>query len=81
MNKTDTTKEANKVLIDIYRKMSIADKAKRIFEAYQMGKMLAMAGLRQSHPEATEKEIWYLWAKQHLGEKLFNKVYGDTVNE
>ena len=79
--KKDTSKEANKVLIDIYRRMSVADKVKHIFEAYQTGKLLAMAGLRQLHPQATENQIWYLWAKQHLGEKLFNEVYGDKTNE
>ncbi len=79
--KKDTSKAADKVLIDIYRQMSIADKVKRIFEAYQTGKMLAMAGLRELHPEASEKEIRLLWTKQHLGEELFREVYGEAANE
>ena len=81
MNKTDTSPEARQVLIELYRKMPQVVKFIRIFEAYQTGKMLAMAGLRDCYPEASEKKIWYLWAKQHLGEKLFNEVYGEVPDE
>jgi hypothetical protein len=76
MNQTDTSPEAQQVLLDIYRRMPPAVKVRRIFDAYQTGKMLAMAGLRLLYPNATEKQIWFLWAKRHLGEKLFNEVYG-----
>jgi len=81
MNQTDTSPEARQVLLDIYRKMSPAVKVRRIFDTYQTGKMLAMAGLRQLHPNATEKQIWLLWAKRHLGEKLFNEVYGTVPDD
>ena len=81
MNSEDTSKHAHKILVDIYRHMPTTAKAVRIFEAYNTGKILAMAGLRQSHPQATEKQIWFLWARQHLGEKLFKEVYGDVSNE
>ncbi|MCH7556444.1 MAG: hypothetical protein IIB56_03205 [Planctomycetes bacterium] len=81
MNEKDTSPDAQRVLVDIYRKMPANIKIRRIFEAYQTGKILAMAGLRESHPQASEKQIWYLWAKQHLGEKLFNEVYGALPDE
>lgn len=81
MNEKDTSPDAQRVLVDIYRKMPTNIKIRRIFEAYQTGKILAMAGLRESHPQASEKQIWYLWAKQHLGEKLFNEVYGALPDE
>lgn len=81
MNKKDTSPEAQQVLIGLYRKMPPEVKFRRVFEAYQTGKMLAMAGLRQRHPNASEKKIWYLWAKQHLGNELFNKVYGAILDE
>jgi len=81
MNEKDTSPEAQQVLDEIYRKMPTTVKIRRIFEAYRTGKMLAMAGLRDRYPEASEKKIWYLWAKQHLGEKLFNEVYGEVPDE
>jgi len=74
MNKKDTSPVAQQVLIEIFRKMPLEVKFRHIFEAYQTGKMLAMAGLRDRHSNASEKKIWYLWAKQHLGEKLPHKT-------
>lgn len=81
MNSPDTSPQAQQVLIELYRKMPPDIKFKRIFEAYQTGKMLAMAGLRERYPDAGEKKIWYLWAKQHLGDDLFEKVYGEVPDE
>jgi hypothetical protein len=81
MNKSDTSPAARKVLIDLWRKMPPEVKFRRVFEAYEFGKMLAMAGLRDRHPDASEERIWHLWAKQHLGGKLYEKVYGGLPDE
>ncbi|MDO8302199.1 MAG: hypothetical protein Q7T18_03060 [Sedimentisphaerales bacterium] len=72
----DTSDEAQQVVDSIYRTMTPAEKFIRVFDAYQTGKLLAMAGIRMRNPDASEKQVWWLWAKQHLGEKLFNEVYG-----
>lgn len=77
----DTSPESLRVLTEIYRKMSPAEKLRRIFSAYETGKALAMAGLRRLHPDASEARIWHLWAKQHLGEELYRQVYGDINRE
>ena len=77
----DTTKQANQVLLGIYRGMSSSSKGDLIFDAYRTGRELAMAGLRESHPQASEEKIWHLWAKHHLGKKLFKDVYGAIANE
>ncbi|MHC4854846.1 MAG: hypothetical protein ACYS72_00390 [Planctomycetota bacterium] len=63
----------------IYRDMSPAKKWKLIGDAMRMGQQLAMAGFRQLHPEADEQQIWHLWAKQHLGDELYEEVYGDRI--
>ena len=52
IKKKDTSESVDKFQVDLYRKMSPAQKFLLIFEAYQTGKMLAMAGLRQLHPKA-----------------------------
>ncbi len=75
MNRRDTTKDAQKVLVDIYRQMPPAAKIERIFDAYQTGRLLKMAGLKLQHPQASKEQIWRLWARQHLGNELFEKVY------
>ncbi len=72
---TDTSKDANDVLVSIYRKMTPEEKLLRIFDAYETGRKLAMAGLRERFPLADEAELQKLWKKQHLGEELYKKVY------
>lgn len=72
----DTSKECDELMTQLYRNMSTAKKWKLIIDAMRMGQQLAMAGLRQLHPEADERQIWHLWAKQHLGEELYRQAYG-----
>ena len=80
-SKSDTTPEARRVQYDLYRKMSPARKFQLLFDTYEMGRQLAMAGLRMRHPDATGEELWRLWARQHLGRELFEKVYGVSARE
>lgn len=72
---SDTSPEAEEVLCRLYRNMTPAQKAQRIFSAYRMGKMLSMAGIRMANPDATEDQVWHLWARRHLGDELYEKVY------
>ena len=81
MDNNDTSFEAQEVLADIYQRMLPAEKVRRIFSAYQAGRELCIAGLKLSHPKATEKQLWYLWARQHLGDELFEEVYGAAEND
>jgi hypothetical protein len=76
MNINDTTSEARRVIYDLYRRMSPTKKVEMIFDAYRTGQLLSMAGIRTQYPNANEKEVWHIWAKRHLGEELYNKVYG-----
>lgn len=72
----DTTRESQKALTELYRKMSPEQKFRRIFSAYETGRTLAMAGLRRLHPDASDSELWHLWAQKHLGDELYEEVYG-----
>jgi hypothetical protein len=72
----DTTSEARSVMFDLYRRMSPAKKIELVFGAYRTGQLLSMAGIRMQYPSAGEDEVWHIWAKRHLGEQLYNKVYG-----
>ena len=80
-DKSDTSPEARRVLYDLYRRMSPARKFELICDTYEMGKQLALAGLRMRHPNATEDELRRLWAQQHLGRELFAEVYGRSTHE
>ena len=66
--------------MEIYRGMSVARKVRLHFDAYHMGQMLAMAGIRMRNPSATEKEVWHEWARGHLGDELYNAAYGTKNN-
>ncbi|OHB64911.1 MAG: hypothetical protein A2Y77_03930 [Planctomycetes bacterium RBG_13_62_9] len=79
--KSDTSPEARRVQCELYRRMSPARKFQLLFDMYEMGRQLAMTGLRMRHPQASEQEIWRLWARQHLGEELFEEVYGVSARE
>ncbi|MFA5555346.1 MAG: hypothetical protein WCZ89_02490 [Phycisphaerae bacterium] len=74
---TDTPKEVLDVQYDLYRRMSPAKKVEMVFDAYSTGQQLAMAGIRMRFPNATEKEVKQIWAKEHLREELYYRVYGD----
>jgi len=77
MSKNDTPKEIRQIQYQLYRGMSPAKKIRLLFDAYKMGQILSMAGIRMLNPSASEAEIRQIWRKQHLGEKLFNEVYGN----
>lgn len=77
---SDTSPEAEDILCRLYRNMTITEKAQRIFSAYRMGKKLSMAGIRMDHPKASKTEIWHLWARRHLGDELYEKVYQGQDN-
>ena len=77
----DTSAEAEEILCRLYRSMTPAEKAKRIFSAYSMGRTLSMAGIRMDNPDASEEQVWHLWARRHLGDELYEKVYEGRDSE
>ncbi len=76
MNPRDTSADAQRVANDIYRNMSLAQKAQRLFSACQFGRQLAIAGIKHRNPDADDEQVWRLWARQNLGDELFEEVYG-----
>lgn len=81
MKPSDTSQEAQQVLNELLQKMPIERKIRQVFSAYATGRELAIAGIRQRHPQASDSKIWHLWAQQHLGPSLFRKVYGKIPRE
>ena len=68
--------DALRVQCEIYRQMPADRKIEMVFESYRTGRLLAMAGIRMRNPQATDEDLWRLWARGHLGEELFESVYG-----
>jgi len=81
MNNSDTSPDARRVVCELYRKMTPARKFELISQAYEFGRSLAMAGIRLRHPDATEEQVREIWARQHLGDELYDQAYGNRENE
>ncbi|MGE5293697.1 MAG: hypothetical protein ACM3VT_02610 [Solirubrobacterales bacterium] len=77
----DTPPEVQRIHYAIIRKLPLSRRLGLVFDACEMGRGIAMAGLRMRHPNATEKELWWLWAHQHLGQELFDQAYGSPREE
>ena len=54
---TDTTPEAEAVLIDLLRTMPVWRRLQMVDQMHQTLRLLAMADLRRSYPDADEEEI------------------------
>lgn len=77
----DTTPEAEEVLFAYWRKAPAWEKWQRMVELNRAARLLAEAGLRRRHPEASEAEIRRHMADLLLGPELATRVYGPHSSE
>jgi hypothetical protein len=77
----DTSPEAERVLIDVYRKMPIGKKWLILGEAYQDARALHAAGVRLRQPGATEREIQEAWLTTNLGPGRFKSSRETAMSE
>jgi hypothetical protein len=70
----DTSPEAERVLIEISRNMSMQDKWRRLQSLYRTGRTLHEMGFRQRRPRATPEEVVDDWMKLTLEPELYQKV-------
>lgn len=75
----DTTPEAEAVLLALLRTASPARKWAMVGQMNRTVRTLALAGLRQRHPVATDAQLRRYLADIVLGEALAEKVYGVHV--
>ena len=72
----DTTPEAERVLIDLLRQAPPWRKLEMVGQLNQAVRTLALSGLRQRHPQATQEELRRRLADLLLGPALAAQVYG-----
>jgi hypothetical protein len=72
----DTDAEAERVQMEIYRRMPAWKKIQLVEEANRMSRALVLAGLRSRYPEASPEEIRRRFFGVWLGEELATEVYG-----
>lgn len=77
-NKTDTQLEVKRIHYGICRSLSDNRRLELAFDMCDAGRLLAIAGLRMLHPNASEDQLQRLWAQGYLGFELFEQVYGSN---
>jgi hypothetical protein len=73
---SDTDPKALEVFIELQRKMTPGEKTAGIFQMNEMLWRTAEAHERQTHPRATEREIFLRVAAHRLDRDTMIRVYG-----
>jgi hypothetical protein len=81
MRPSDTSPEAWKVLLDLVRAMTPAEKLRRAIELTSAARRAGEAGIREAYPGAGEREVFLRVAQRQLGDELFRKVFGGELAE
>lgn len=77
----DTDPKARAVQLRLYAAMSPAQKLRRMNDLTLAANMLALAGLRERFPSATEGELLLRLARLRLGDELVRRVYGELPSD
>jgi hypothetical protein len=77
---TDTSPEAERVLIESLRKMPFERKWRQMGAIYRTARILHAAGVRSRVPAATADDIRRAWAAATLDEPLLDLLEGKPVN-
>jgi hypothetical protein len=70
----DTSPEADRVLTEVYRKMTIGEKWRRLGSIYRSARILHATGVRLRNTAATPDDIRDDWLAITLGDSLLNRV-------
>ena len=73
---TDTHPKAEQVQIELLRRAPAWRKIQMVAQLNETIRTLALSGLRQRHPGASESQLRRLLADLILGEALATRVYG-----
>jgi len=76
----DTTPEVERRQVALWRAMSSVEKAALVTRATADALALALAGIRQRYPEASERECFLRLAEMQLGASLVRRVYADAAD-
>jgi hypothetical protein len=72
----DTDPEAERVQLEIYRRMPPWQKIQLVVDANDTSRALVLAGIRSRHPDASAEEVHRRFLGIWLGEELATEVYG-----
>jgi hypothetical protein len=72
---SDTDPEAERVLIEAYRRMPASQKLQRVRELNHLVQSLALADIRRRYPTASPRECQMRLASRWLDADLMRKVF------
>ena len=67
---SDTSPEIRARMLELYARMTPSEKLRRVLALTETTWMMALAGLRQQHPGASEDELRRLLAQRLYGKEL-----------
>ncbi len=73
---SDTSPEAEKILIELYRRMPAWQKLRQVVELNRLLHSLALDDVRCRHPDADAHELKLRLASRWLSAETMRKVYG-----
>lgn len=78
---SDTHPEVERLLIEGLRKMTVAEKFRRIFQNRDLVDGLILADIKKRYPDATEWECRVRLASRRLPPELLKSAFGWDVEE
>jgi hypothetical protein len=75
---SDTTRAAERVQVELWRRMSPMDKARAVSGISRAVQKLSLLGIRQRHPGASERECALRLAMLKLGRDLTYEAYPEA---
>lgn len=71
---SDTHPQVEKVLIDLLRKATVAQRAQSALRLSATVKQLSLRAVAKSNPHDSEEEVKLKWAELHYGKDLADRV-------
>jgi hypothetical protein len=75
----DSSPAVERLQIDAWRRMSPLDKARAVDGLTRTAQALALAGIRQRHPGASDRECFLRLATLKLGRETAIRLYPDAA--
>ena len=78
MRPLDTSSEAERVQIEVFRRMTPEQRLNTSIQLSQTSRKLLAAGIRKRHPDYTEQQIKFAVLRLLLPSELFLAVYPEA---
>ena len=71
----DTTEEADRIQFEIFGRMSVGEKLRRMSDLTETMRSIFESGIRKRHASYSDNDVRLARIRHELGDALFHKVY------